>query len=65
MKKLAFYRLMLSVWHRLPLFLIYVFVYITATAILVNFVTIQLFINVDSAVRAPAYDSGPDERTAA
>ena len=59
MKKLAFYRLMLSVWHRLPLLLIYVLVYITATAVLVNFVTMQLFINVDSAVRAPAYDD-PD-----
>ncbi len=56
MKKLAFYRLMLSVWHRLPLFILYVFVYIIATAVLINFVTMQLFINLDSAVRTPAYD---------
>ena len=33
MKKLAFYRLMLSVWHRLPLFILYVFVYIIVGAI--------------------------------
>ena len=56
MKKLAFYRLMLSVWHRLPLFILYVFVYIIATAALLNFVTMQLFINLDRAVRTPAYD---------
>lgn len=56
MKKLAFYRLMLSVWHCLPLFILYVFVYIIATAALLNFVTMQLFINLDRAVRTPAYD---------
>lgn len=57
MKKLSFYRLMLSVRHRLPLFLLYVIAYFIFSTALICFVTLQLFMNVDSDVRTQAFNN--------